>query len=469
MRAGVAYKDTIVLSPDLQECFVATVKGRLPLKSFGYFLSATGPQGQPSDFVLFEDNIRNSLNWKGKFEAYGRYFVDHDDAGFVATPEEAWRVQKEIWTRGLVEVGVFHSHLRHPANFSQIDYEMHTARFSNLWHITVSMRNPDQPQLRAFAVSQSGVRELRVAPVATRVGSMSSQISTERSTLDQVVRRARESLRLDDDGYPMCHDSQEIFTAVSDLLRMGHSEAIEDFLVNGFFRDAVSRYDLHVAADMCLVQSTTYTMGTLVDQRHHFCGETPNHQVKLLPFHIGRVPVTNEMFAHFDQRRLNVPFSERKHPVVGVSWFDAAVYSMWMGCRLVTEAEWEFACGAGSEDEWCCSDESMLRRHAWYSENSAGQLHAVGTRRANSLGLFDMHGSVWEWCQDHYDQDFYSCSPIDNPVNSSDPNANRVCRGGSIHALSEMCRTRYRFHEPPSFFASDLGFRLARTASSDFN
>jgi metal-dependent amidase/aminoacylase/carboxypeptidase family protein len=94
----------------------------LSLKSYGYLVS-DGDVWAVTDFVLFESNIRNTGVWKERFERYGQYFVEHDNAGFVATPEGAWQVQKMIWERGLVEVGVFHSHIRHPANFSRVDFD----------------------------------------------------------------------------------------------------------------------------------------------------------------------------------------------------------------------------------------------------------------------------------------------------------------------------------------------------------
>jgi proteasome lid subunit RPN8/RPN11 len=143
----------------LHKRLLAAVRERHPQKSFGYLLSATGPT-RPIDFVRFDGNIRNSPGWRTTFESFGRYFVDHADAGFVTTPEESWRVEQEIAARGLDEVALFHTHRRHPANFSRVDYELHLSRFHNLWHLIVSMRNPELPQLRAFAVSSTGVREL---------------------------------------------------------------------------------------------------------------------------------------------------------------------------------------------------------------------------------------------------------------------------------------------------------------------
>ena len=160
-RGGVYPEDAIVLTESLRKRLLAVVAERHPQKSFGYLLSAAGPT-RPTDFVRFEGNMRNSAGWRRKFESFGRYFVDHADAGFVTTPEESWRVAQDIAARGLDEVALFHTHQRHPANFSRVDYELHMSRFQNLWHLIVSMRNPQLPQLRAFAVSSAGVRELRL-------------------------------------------------------------------------------------------------------------------------------------------------------------------------------------------------------------------------------------------------------------------------------------------------------------------
>jgi formylglycine-generating enzyme required for sulfatase activity len=208
-------------------------------------------------------------------------------------------------------------------------------------------------------------------------------------------------------------------------------------------------------------------MGTRSGCNRHFVGESPCHAVALSPFSIATVPVTNKLFSLLEQKRHDVPASDRQKPAVDLTWYDAMVFAMWMGCRLPTEAEWEFACAAGSSGAWACGHENLLPGLAWYSENSAGQIRAVGIREPNAFGLFDFHGNVWEWCHDSYDQDYYSRSATVDPVNISSTSNDKVCRGGSINALSEMCRTRYRFHEPAAFFAGDLGFRLAANDRSN--
>jgi proteasome lid subunit RPN8/RPN11 len=161
----MAEAPAVVFSRGLYDRLVATAVGRHPVKSFGYLVS-DGPALRPADFVLFEDNERNDARWQPEFWRRGRYFVDNDDAGFVASAEESWRVQKSLMARGLFEVGVFHTHRRHPANFSSIDYEMHVSRFENLWHLIISLRNAAMPQVRAFEVSPHHVREMELLIMA---------------------------------------------------------------------------------------------------------------------------------------------------------------------------------------------------------------------------------------------------------------------------------------------------------------
>jgi formylglycine-generating enzyme required for sulfatase activity len=276
-------------------------------------------------------------------------------------------------------------------------------------------------------------------------------------------------LQLEADGRPRCRDSSAIYVAIQSLLASPDSDAILDEFLGG----SRERYEQYIAPRLKHLGPSEFLMGASGPRAPHFMGESPAHRVSLSPFHLAEVPVTNELYALFDPRRQDVPAAERNHPVVGVSWFDAAVFARWMGCRLPTEAEWEFACGGGSAAEWCCPEESMLPRYAWYSETADSQTHAVATREPNAFGFFDMHGNVWEWCQDVYNADFYACSPrhdpLRHPCNEHVQSAHRVTRGGCMHSFAEMCRTRYRFHEAPLLRASDIGFRLARSSNPSTN
>src|SRR5690349_18692031 len=100
--------DVILFSSKLYERLLSAVQERFPKKSFGYLVSDKGNR-HATDFLLFQDNVRNDERWRDEFETRGRYFTTYHDAGFVAAPEETWRIQKEIWSRGLVEVAAFHT------------------------------------------------------------------------------------------------------------------------------------------------------------------------------------------------------------------------------------------------------------------------------------------------------------------------------------------------------------------------
>jgi hypothetical protein len=326
--------------------------------------------------------------------------------------------------------------------------------------MVIAMRNPALPQVRAFAPSSDGVRELAILREPPNEQPLEPAAPIPTLARDAAIRQARDILRLDRNGRPQCKDSRRIFLAIEALRQAGAPE-IDDLLVHGFLQGAPERHHQYVAGHLRSLDGSRFTAGTPCTQARHFCGETPEHPVLLSPFRIAGVPVTNELFSLYDDRRREGPAGELDKPAVDVSWFDAAIFALWVGCRLPTEAEWEFACGAGSPGEWCCPDDAGLTRHAWYSENSEGRCRPVGTREPNAFGLFDTHGNVWEWCRDCYDQDFYARAPLRDPVNAVGTAHHKVCRGGSFQALSEMCRTRYRFHEPPHFTAGDLGFRLA--------
>jgi formylglycine-generating enzyme required for sulfatase activity len=268
----------------------------------------------------------------------------------------------------------------------------------------------------------------------------------------------------------VCRDAALIWGAIEDLRTECGEAALQEFVTGGFLRESPTRYHEHVEPLMRRIGGTRFEMGTREEDRAHHCGESPARSVWVSPFECARVPVTNALMSLFDRRRADVPGPDRRKPATGVTWHEAAVFAAWMGCRLPTESECEFACGAGSLGEWCCDDEDKLARYAWYSETAGDALHEVGMLEANQLDLFDLHGNVWEWCADDFDQDAYAAGASADPLHrhaGADADGfagHRVCRGGSFLSLAEMCRTRYRQHEPAGFRGRDLGFRLARSA-----
>ena len=150
-------------------------------------------------------------------------------------------------------------------------------------------------------------------------------------------------------------------------------------------------------------------------------------------------------------------------PVETVSWSDIQEFIAELNrieggykYRLPTEAEWEYACRAGTKGPYAGNLDAM----AWYTDTSGGKSHAVGGKRPNAWGLYDMHGNVWEWCQDRYGD--YPSGPLTDPVGSSS-GADRVIRGGSWSYNARYCRSAYRYRDKPGYRSDYLGFRLART------
>ena len=126
---------------------------------------------------------------------------------------------------------------------------------------------------------------------------------------------------------------------------------------------------------------------------------------------------------------------------------------------LPTEAQWEYACRAGSNTKYYFGDsEDELADYAWYYKNSDGETHPVGEKKPNTYGLYDMHGNVWEWCHDWYGD--YPTGSVTNPLGPSS-GSTRVLRGGSWSSVAWNFRSGYRYRYEPGIRYDFLGFRLA--------
>ncbi len=160
-------------------------------------------------------------------------------------------------------------------------------------------------------------------------------------------------------------------------------------------------------------------------------------------------------------------------PVIDVSWEDARAYVKWLSrktgqpYRLLSEAEWEYACRAGSEAAYCFGDgEAELGDYAWYSGNSEGETHPVGEKKPNRFGLYDMHGNVWEWCEDLW-HDSYKDKPeelkeLGGPWTARN-SGGRVLRGGSWVDIPWNLRAAARSRYSTESRNNGAGFRVART------
>ena len=235
--------------------------------------------------------------------------------------------------------------------------------------------------------------------------------------------------------------------------------------------------------NMVYVEGGTFCMGS---ENGKYDNEKPVHEVTVSSFYMGKYEVTQ---AEYQAVMGSNPsdFKGNNRPVENVSWYDAVEYCNRLskkegltpcysgsgknitcnwnanGYRLPTEAEWEYAARGGiNKDDYKYSGSNDINEVAWYEGNSGGKPHDVGTKKANSLGIYDMRGNVNEWCWDWYDGGYYSKSPRINPTGAS-AGSFRVRRGGCWYHDKTSIAERY-FGFLDERFEID-GFRVVRSAN----
>ncbi len=223
-----------------------------------------------------------------------------------------------------------------------------------------------------------------------------------------------------------------------------------------------------VSFTMVAVKGGTFTMGATSEQGSDaFDSEKPAHQVTLSDYWIGETEVTERLWTAVMGSNPSYYKIGDSYPVEAVSWEDCQTFISKLNSltgetfRLPTEAEWEFAARGGTQSQGCkYSGSNTIGNVAWYTDNSGSAKHPVATKAANELGLYDMSGNVWEWCQDWYSSSYYSSSPSTNPTGPT-TGSYRVDRGGSGSSSAWGCRVSYRSRNEPSL-RGNLGVRLAR-------
>ncbi len=199
--------------------------------------------------------------------------------------------------------------------------------------------------------------------------------------------------------------------------------------------------------------------------------DVPQHRVTLDAFQMMTTEVTQAMWQEVMGSNPSHFTGNTSHPVEQVSWNDVQDFLRRLnqrdrgkGYRLPTEAEWEYACRAGTTTCFYSGErESDLSNVGWYGSNSSNTTHQVRQKAANVWGLYDMHGNVWEWCNDRYDRDYYFNSPARNPRGPSSGDY-RVARGGSIALNYWDCYSTTRGGWQPNFRSKYNGFRIVRSA-----
>ncbi|MDR0512099.1 MAG: formylglycine-generating enzyme family protein [Treponema sp.] len=240
--------------------------------------------------------------------------------------------------------------------------------------------------------------------------------------------------------------------------------------------------DEPVVNSMVRITGGTFMMGSPANEPGRLNNEGPQRQVTVSSFYIGRFPVTQREFEEVMGVNPST-FRGANLPVERVSWFDAVEFANRMsiragltpaytirgnsvtwnreanGYRLPTEAEWEFACRAGTQTPFNAGNSAS--DVGWHVGNSGGRTHPVGQKLPNNWGLYDMHGNVLEWCWDWYGA--FTTEPQVNPQGPS-WGVGRVYRGGSWRFEPHQTRSAFRFRNNPALRINFVGFRLARNA-----
>jgi formylglycine-generating enzyme required for sulfatase activity len=251
----------------------------------------------------------------------------------------------------------------------------------------------------------------------------------------------------------------------------------------------------NIGLEMTLIPNGTFLMGSPEDELERRKHEGPQHQVTVPSFFIGRYPITQAQWrvvAGWEpvERKLDLDPSYFKEayqdqerwtrPVESISWYDAKEFCARLSkktgrdYRLPTEAEWEYACRAGTTTPFhfgriITADYVNYNGNYTYGGSPKGearnQTTAVGSfKAANAFGLYDMHGNVYEWCEDDY-HDSYVNAPTDGSAwLSSDKNTTKIIRGGCWYGNPNLCRCAYRGDFNPDFSSDGIGFRVVRAA-----
>ncbi|MBI9030835.1 SUMF1/EgtB/PvdO family nonheme iron enzyme [bacterium] len=429
------------------------------------FLSNNCISGLPIEIVQW--------NWNSiaKQKMTNGAIVSSDNCPFDAV----W-LGEEIWQKW-IELGHVNSLLGMPitseyidasnSNFHTVDFENGRAYFNN----------------QVVIITENNI----VIPCAS---PQNINISNQQNS----IQLSWDPVTVDMNGNPVTPDFYNVYR--SDTSPDGSYELIGT-TTNSFYtlddsRSVVDKAFIKVTAEkessgitdpnFVLVPGGTFTMGRTTGSGGS--DELPTHQVTLSSFYIGKYEVTQAEYQAVMGTNPSY-FSGSDKPVEGVTWYNAVQYcnarsieegltpcyntTTWEcdfsanGYRLLTEAEWEYAARGGTNNpDYLYSGSDDIHSVAWYGHNSGRTTHNVGTKAPNSLGIYDMSGNVWEWCNDRYGS--YSSSALTDPVGPA-TGSGRVNRGGSWDGSATNCRVAFRIESFPADGYDIVGFRLARSSN----
>jgi len=370
-----------------------------------------------------------------------------------------------------------------------------------------------------------GVRQqLNVPYEAVRVAALHKALDYGEAGLDQVIESLRDNAQgLRQAAYFMLLHRPEakVQAALTQHGLLHHYEVVtvgpqgqilqREPKQTHLFRESLG----NVSLDMVPIPGGTFLMGSPENELYHLDDESPQHEVAVPPFFMGRFPITQAQWRFVAQleptnreldadqadidgedvgtfqleptvRELDTDPSNFKgdnRPVERVSWYDATEFCARLSqltgrdYRLPSEAEWEYACRAGTTTPFHCGEtitSDLANYHGYYTYGQGPkgiyrrETTEVGSFPPNAFGLHDMHGNVWEWCQDHWHSN-YDDAPTDGRAwIEVEDSEQRIHRGGSWADDPRNCRSAFRFDDAPDVIDYSLGFRVACSAPRAF-
>jgi len=223
-----------------------------------------------------------------------------------------------------------------------------------------------------------------------------------------------------------------------------------------------------VSLEMVLIPAGKFVMGSPESEKERRDDETQHEVTLTKPFYMGMYEVTQKQWESVMGSNPSSRNKDPNLPVTNVSWQDCQEFikklneNMKVDYRLPTEAEWEYACRAGTKTAYSFGDNITKIKGIIIDANIHGdRIKAVGSYNPNAFGLYDMHGNVWEWCEDWYGG--YQAGSVMDPKGPG-TGTQRVLRGGSFFSYELFARSSFRNNSTPANRGSAAGFRLARTA-----
>ena len=270
-------------------------------------------------------------------------------------------------------------------------------------------------------------------------------------------------------------DSPEIKPATKPIVEALFSEAkakeAQKETAKNLQKEVDEKEDLGkgIKLEMVLIPAGTFMRGSPSSEKGRYDNETQHKVTITKPFYIGKYEVTQEQWEAVMGERTRSRTKGAKLPVTDVSWEDCMDFIKKLNSKtngvygLPTEAEWEYACRAGTTTAYSFGD-SLTKSDANYGDGTLGHTKTVGSYKPNAFGLYDMHGNVSEWCADWKEE--YPSGSATDPIGVR-MGIYRVLRGGSFDGNGLSARSSYRFSSSrPSNRDDDLGFRLARTTDN---